>query len=117
PVEAAGGRCEHLCAFLRKTADTTILAVVPRLVAGLVGMSGHPPVGPEIWNATQLVLPGELAGARFVNLLTGETAEGGGESGNATLSLSAIFRTFPVAVLEQCRSGNPAQQVPPAGGT
>jgi (1->4)-alpha-D-glucan 1-alpha-D-glucosylmutase len=108
PLEAAGSRGEHVCAFLRKTADTTVLAVAPRLVAGLVGMSGQPPVGRDVWNGTLLPLPEELAGARFVNLLTGETADANGDAGAAKLPLAAIFPTFPVAVFEQCRPGGRA---------
>jgi (1->4)-alpha-D-glucan 1-alpha-D-glucosylmutase len=108
PLEAAGSRGEHVCAFLRKTADTTVLAAAPRLVHGLVGMSGLPPVGREVWNETQLVLPRQLAGARFVNLLTGETAEATGEAGNLNIPLAAIFATFPIAVFELRRPGGRA---------
>src|SRR5262249_38728719 len=104
PLDAAGYRRENLCAFLRESAETTVLIVVPRLVAWLAGMSGLPPVGFEIWRDTKIMLPEDLAGARFLNLLTGESIDGGGASPNVSLEVGTILRSFPVAVLEQARA-------------
>lgn len=100
PLDAVGSRSENLCAFTRQSAETTVLVVVPRLVAGLTGMSGKPPLGPQVWNETRLVLPPEFAGARFVNLLTGETVQATGDSSDVGLAVATVFSTFPVALLE-----------------
>ena len=53
-----------------------------------------PPLGPEYWQDTALVVPAEL-GARFVNALTGERLETRGDA----LGLGAVFAHFPVALL------------------
>jgi (1->4)-alpha-D-glucan 1-alpha-D-glucosylmutase len=100
PLDAVGSRQENVCAFLREFADTTVLVVVPRLVARLAGMTGLPPVRPEIWQETRLSLPEDLAGARFMNLLTGEAIEASG-AGEPAVDVGTILGTFPVAVLEQ----------------
>ena len=60
-----------MCAFCRKSADAAVLVVVPRMVAGLVGLSNLPPVGPTTWEDTQLLLPKGFTGRRFANLFTG----------------------------------------------
>lgn len=105
PLEPAGSRRDHACAFLRKGADTTILVAVPRLVAGLVGDSFRPPVGGEIWDDTSLPLPDDLSGATFANILTGETLAPANGGASPALALAEVFRTFPVAVLHAQRTG------------
>jgi (1->4)-alpha-D-glucan 1-alpha-D-glucosylmutase len=100
PLEGAGSRRDHLCAFLRKNTETMVVTVVPRLVARLTGLSGQPPLGATVWNDTRLVLPQEFAGARFTNLLTGEVFDVSADA----LLLAEVFRTFPVALLEKCAS-------------
>jgi maltooligosyltrehalose synthase len=102
PLEASGSRRDHVCAFLRKRVDTATVTVVPRLVAGLAGMTGQPPLGHEIWKETRLALPNHFAGARFTNLLTGEMLEVTGDLRDTGLPLAEVFRTYPVALLEKC---------------
>jgi (1->4)-alpha-D-glucan 1-alpha-D-glucosylmutase len=99
PVEAAGGRREHVCAFARTAGDGAALVVVPRLVVGLTGGAERPPLGPDVWGKTRLLLPPELAGRRYRNILTGEVLAPGGHGGPADLPLGKALGRFPVALL------------------
>ncbi len=101
PLDGMGSRREHLCAFLRKNDDAQVVIVAPRLVAGLVGLAGHAPLGAEVWNDTRLVLPADFAGADVSNLLTGERLGVAGDSGKPSLPLADVLRTFPVAFVEK----------------
>ena len=80
-----------------------MLVAVPRLVAGLIGHTDRPPVGPEIWSDTEILLPAQARGTQFRNLFTGETVDvlstdepGGG----CRLPVATVLSQFPVAVLE-----------------
>ena len=73
PLEARGAGKENLCIFARKTPQKKVLVAVPRLVAGLIGETDRPPVGPDIWSDTEIVLPAQARGTRFRNIFTGET--------------------------------------------
>ncbi len=91
-VEVRGGLAEHLCAFARVGEAGAALTVVPRLLARRG--SEAPPLGPEYWRDTALVVPADL-GTRFVNVLTGEHVQARGDA----LALAEIFAHFPVALL------------------
>jgi (1->4)-alpha-D-glucan 1-alpha-D-glucosylmutase len=97
PLEAEGEQAAHVCAFRRSLGEEAVVAAVPRLVVGLTGGSERPPLGAEVWSATQLVLPPEDAGRSYRNLFTGEvwTVEG------ASLPMAAVLGHFPVALLER----------------
>jgi (1->4)-alpha-D-glucan 1-alpha-D-glucosylmutase len=103
PIETRGAAKDHVCAFGRKTPQDAVIIVVPRLIAGLVGESDRPPIGPEVWSDTEILLPQQARGARFHNIFTDETLEcdsGVSEEGApCRLPVSTILRTFPVAVL------------------
>jgi len=101
PLEASGSRRENLCAFLRQSSATTVLVVVPRLVAGLLAGKSGPPIGPDIWGDTRLVLPKGVEEGRFANLLTGDVLETMVGPESSELPMASVLRTFPVAVLEQ----------------
>jgi (1->4)-alpha-D-glucan 1-alpha-D-glucosylmutase len=92
PLEARGPFAEHLCAFARVGEGGVALTVVPRLLARRGAET--PPLGPEYWADTTLVVPADL-GARFVNALTGERLETRG----GALTLGDVFAHFPVALL------------------
>jgi (1->4)-alpha-D-glucan 1-alpha-D-glucosylmutase len=106
PLEAAGPKCGHVCAFVRMLKDQAVLVAVPRLVVGLTGGSEQPPLGPVIWETTRLLLPPELAGRSYRNLFTGETLVPDHQDGTSSLSLAATLADFPVALLE-CRGARP----------
>jgi (1->4)-alpha-D-glucan 1-alpha-D-glucosylmutase len=100
PIELRGERSERVCAFTRRQGGTTVVVVAPRLVAGLVGLTGLAPCGREVWSDTALVLPDDLAGSRFVNLLTGELVAGDTPE-SPVVPVANVLSYFPVAALEQ----------------
>jgi (1->4)-alpha-D-glucan 1-alpha-D-glucosylmutase len=92
PLEARGALAEHLCAFARVGDGGAALTVAPRLLARRGDEAA--PLGPEYWQDTALVVPGELGG-QFVNVLTGERVQAREDA----LMLGDIFAHFPVALL------------------
>jgi (1->4)-alpha-D-glucan 1-alpha-D-glucosylmutase len=109
PVAAHGARAEHVCAFARRHAGTTVLVVAPRLMARLAldaEAAGKPPpdgppplrlpVGATIWSDTALALP-EGSPTRWRNAVTGERLAADG--GAAAPRLADVLRVFPLALL------------------
>ena len=95
PLEVAGARRDHVCAFARRAGDSWAIVVAPRWVAGLCG-DGRPPLGEETWGDTVLPLPGGAPGS-WRNALSCDppiAAERG------ALSVAAALRSLPVALLE-----------------
>lgn len=115
PVKAWGGHAEHVCAFARLHEKEVLLVIVPRLFAALIGEHGRYPVGEPVWSDTRLLLPGELAGRTWTNLLTGETVEeqrlneetatAGEAVERSAIELATLFRTFPYALLRPHATG------------
>jgi maltooligosyltrehalose synthase len=65
---------------------------------GLVGESLADPIGKAAWRDACLQVPGDPA-TRYRNVLTGEELQPESRGGKAVLPLSAVFATFPVALL------------------
>jgi (1->4)-alpha-D-glucan 1-alpha-D-glucosylmutase len=101
PLTAAGGKQEHVCAFLRAVDDEAVVAAVPRLVLRLTGGAERPPLGPEVWGDTRLVLPHAEAGRAYRNLYTGEVLTACECASGPGLALAEVFGRFPVALLER----------------
>ena len=80
---------EHVIAFERTLGERRLVCVAPRLMRRRTGGRVDWPLG-NAWENDRLEL-GDAA--RFVNVFTGETHEG------ASLPLSRVFATFPVAWL------------------
>jgi (1->4)-alpha-D-glucan 1-alpha-D-glucosylmutase len=99
PVETAGSRGQHVCAFLRLREGLMALAAVPRLLAGLIPREGALPLGHEIWQDTRLILPARAAGQRWHNLFTGTVITTGAQLGRPSLPVGDVFADFPVALL------------------
>jgi (1->4)-alpha-D-glucan 1-alpha-D-glucosylmutase len=104
PLEAAGAKKDHVCAFMRKRDGATALVVVPRLVAGLTGGAEQPPLGPA-WDDTWLLLPPEERGQTYRQQFTGETFVVAERDGGWGLPLSAVLGTFPLALLGRVTAG------------
>ena len=99
PLEVHGTKAEHVLAFLRKVEGKNLIVVVPRLVASLLGDRESPPVGPEVWQDTQLAVPQCPCSTKYSNVLTGENLEAQ-EAGNiGNLRVAEVLGHFPVAVL------------------
>ncbi len=103
PLEATGAKRDHVCAFARSAGDEVVLVVVPRLVVRLVGGVERPPLGPEVWGKTRLLLPPPLAGLSYKNVFTGEVLTPEDNQGSGP-SLGTVLGRFPVALLRSCGS-------------
>jgi (1->4)-alpha-D-glucan 1-alpha-D-glucosylmutase len=96
-LEAQGPLAGHVCAFARVADGEAALTVVPLHLAKR--RIDDPPLGPDYWAGTRLPIPDDL-GARFRNVLTGETVEVGLTAEGRGLALGAALASFPVALLE-----------------
>jgi len=94
PLVVRGERADHVCAFARRHRGGTVLALVPRLPARLLGDRHMLPQGPEVWGDTALQLPRELAGLTWRNVLTGEI-----HVADQAPALGRLLACFPVALL------------------
>jgi (1->4)-alpha-D-glucan 1-alpha-D-glucosylmutase len=98
PLEATGEHADHVVAFARRHENGSAIALVPRLVAGLDDSDGLP-LGSDIWRDTRLRLPANASAGSYTHLFTGEVVGVEQVEGVATVALSSVFRTCPVAVL------------------
>jgi (1->4)-alpha-D-glucan 1-alpha-D-glucosylmutase len=98
PIEATGPSRDHVCAFARSCGDEVALVVVPRLVVRLTGGVERPPLGPEVWGSTGLLLPPHLTGRSFRNVFTGELLAPNGKASPHILPVGQALARFPVAL-------------------
>ncbi len=101
PLEASGVAKEHICAFARSHEGEWAVAIVPRMVAGLIGF-GEFPVGQNVWGRSAASLPA-AAPVEWRNVLTGESLETLRVTKGRTLLLGDVFRSLPVALLTGSR--------------
>ena len=94
-LRSAGAHAEHVVAFARRHAGTTLVAIAGRLWAGLGTQAGQLPVGEAVWGDTAIAVPSLREGMRLVDALTGAvvTVEG------RRIRLGTAFASFPGAVL------------------
>jgi (1->4)-alpha-D-glucan 1-alpha-D-glucosylmutase len=95
PLAVSGEREEHVFAFARQLKDRTVLAIVPRLICGLLDGTEKSPLGLEVWGDTAIHLPNHAGPGTFENPLTGEKVKAKGQR----LSVGGVLNSFPVAVL------------------
>jgi (1->4)-alpha-D-glucan 1-alpha-D-glucosylmutase len=105
PLESGGTAHTHVCAFSRRLDHHAVLAVVPRLIAGLMADPSSPPLESAVWGDTWVALPeGTDMNSRYRNLFTGEilvpTDNAKTTDGRPVLSLAEILASCPVALLE-----------------
>jgi (1->4)-alpha-D-glucan 1-alpha-D-glucosylmutase len=103
PLDVNGSRAEHVCAFVRKNAQSAAVVVAPRLIAKLNEGGSGPPIGRDRWGDTFVSLPTQLHSASFRNLFTGEIVAPGepGLSEIGSRPIGDLLSAFPVAVLER----------------
>jgi (1->4)-alpha-D-glucan 1-alpha-D-glucosylmutase len=89
PLHADGGREENIVAFALTHGSRALIAVAPRLFAGLMEGGELAPLGSRAWGEAKLELP---AGS-YRNVLTDERVEGGARP------LAELLGRFPVALL------------------
>jgi (1->4)-alpha-D-glucan 1-alpha-D-glucosylmutase len=99
PVETAGAKAGHVCAFTRSLNGESILCAVPVLVVGLTEGVERTPTGGEVWRDTRLMTG--KAGDRYRNLFTDEEVTVKTEQGTTGLWAAEVFEQFPVALLEK----------------
>jgi (1->4)-alpha-D-glucan 1-alpha-D-glucosylmutase len=112
PVESAGDQKDRVVAFLRVLDGRNALAVAPRLVTPLMGDDAtRPPVGPDVWGETELLLP-DSAPARWRNLLTDQVVSATPPDDRRALRLADVFSDLPLALLvEEPPSARPETAV------
>jgi (1->4)-alpha-D-glucan 1-alpha-D-glucosylmutase len=93
PLYADSGREENVVAFALRRGSSAVIAVAPRLFAGLMHEGDAAPIGERIWGDASLVLPDGMTG-QLENVLTGETFEAQGR-----LPLARLLGRFPGALL------------------
>lgn len=103
PLDATGSRAEHVCGFVRKSTQSAVVVVVPRLIAKLNGDEIGPPLGRDRWGDTSVSLPTQLQSASFRNLFTGEitSLREPASSDAGRWPIGDLLAEFPVAVLER----------------
>ena len=99
PLEATGPQREHVCAYARTLGERVVVVAVPRLVVRLAGDGDRPPLGPEVWSTTRLLLPAHLVGRTYRHVLTGETLAPATADALPGPLLATVFGRFPVALL------------------
>jgi len=88
PLYADGGREQNIIAFELADGVSSVVAVAPRLFAGLTEQADAAPLGKKAWGDSSLPLEG-----RYVNVLTGTEHQG------PRVRLAELLRSFPVALL------------------
>jgi (1->4)-alpha-D-glucan 1-alpha-D-glucosylmutase len=100
-LRANGEKADHVVAVLRRYEDHLVLAVAPRLVAGLQeGVSSALPIGESTWKDTRLDFHSSLQVDSFNNVLTGEPLLVRNESEQSRLNIAEVLSFCPVALLQ-----------------
>ena len=100
-LEGMGTKSAHLFAFARLHSEGSIVTVVPRLMTGITQDPHKPPLGGEMWNDTELVLPAWREGTIFRDIFTGERLNTVTREDRQVLPLGQVFQHCPVACLEK----------------
>lgn len=98
PLAAEGNRGDHLCAFARLTQSDGLVVIAPRFFVALSDGRTELPQS-AAWADTMTIGPGELAGRRMTNLLTGETiSPEAGPDGAPQWMAAALLGSFPIGI-------------------
>jgi (1->4)-alpha-D-glucan 1-alpha-D-glucosylmutase len=97
PLEIQGAHADRAVAFMRRFEKTSVLVVVPRLVAALLNETDLPPIGPAVWTDTCVVLPRCGCSVAYQNMFTGELLASHQIDDKAVIDMSNALAHFPVA--------------------
>ena len=87
-------------AFTRTSGDDAVIAVAPRLLAGLVNEERPLPLGGECWKTSRIILPEALRNRTFLNVLTGEEVRPTEAAGQSWLFVGEVLKDVPVGMLK-----------------
>jgi (1->4)-alpha-D-glucan 1-alpha-D-glucosylmutase len=96
PLPVQGEKANHVVAFMRRSESASVLVVVPRLVAGLLGDSNLLPIGSKVWGDTHVLVPFCDSGEKYRNAFTGEILDL--PKADAQIAASELLGYFPVAL-------------------
>lgn len=99
PLTCEGELKNHLCAFARQSEDKSVLVIAPRLMTKVLHFACDLPLGEKVWRGSSVVLPDEITGNVFTNVLTGEKIETVINSGKRILYAGDLYSCFPIAML------------------
>jgi (1->4)-alpha-D-glucan 1-alpha-D-glucosylmutase len=100
PLTAEGGLKDQVCGFARQGGNKIVLVIVPRFMTQVLHFAVEVPFGEKVWGKTGILLPDEISGNIFKNVLTGEEVKVIRRAGKRVLALADVFSCFPVAMLE-----------------
>jgi (1->4)-alpha-D-glucan 1-alpha-D-glucosylmutase len=98
PLAVEGTKANHVVAFARKFENSSVVVVVPRLVASLLNEREMPPIGPAVWEDTRIVVPSCPCSATYRNVFTGESLELPETAHYGRIAVAEALAQFPVAV-------------------
>jgi len=96
PLEVAGARTGHLCAFARLNDSAAALVLAPRWYSRLMGEADIAPPASS-WGDTRVATP--AGPGRYTNIFTTETFTSEEREGRHWLAVGPLLAAFPVAVL------------------
>jgi (1->4)-alpha-D-glucan 1-alpha-D-glucosylmutase len=89
-------------AFARVGGESpAVVAIVPRLVARLMGADAQPPLGGDAWKTSRVMMPEALKSRRFTDAITGREIPIVHGNGEAWIFVGEALRYCPVALLVQ----------------
>jgi (1->4)-alpha-D-glucan 1-alpha-D-glucosylmutase len=113
PLAVEGTKARHVCSFARQwqspsgdapsgDAPAVAIVIVPRLIAQLTPALADsspppPPLGPAVWDDTQIILDG-VAPSSLRNIFTAAECSAAG----SRIAAAEALADFPVAVLTNC---------------
>ena len=100
PLTAEGELKDQVCGFARQRNNKAVLVIVPRFMTQVSHFTVEVPFGEKVWGKTGILLPDEISGKIFKNVLTGEEVKVIRRAGKRVLALADAFSCFPVAMLE-----------------
>lgn len=98
PLNVSGPRSSHVIAFARKHERHSVIIVVPRLSAKLLGEEHQTVCDEALWEDTQIDITG-LSAPCYHNAFTGECIPADSREHSRHLRVGMLFHTFPVALL------------------
>jgi maltooligosyltrehalose synthase len=114
PLDVEPATPARAVALARRLDTFVLIAIVPRLVAGISPSLDPGPGTRCAWGDTSVLIPDEL-GNGFVNVLTGERVQTGWrESGRRSIAVSTLFENCPVAWLWGSTPSSRRPATPPA---